>query len=108
VLCVSLYAFGVFFHFAADMQKHTVLALRPGLITTGMFALCRNPNYFGELLIYLSFGLLAMHWLPVLILALFVAIVWLPNMRRKDRSLSRYAEFAAYARQVKLFIPGVW
>lgn len=107
-LCVSIYAFGVFFHFAADMQKHTALALGPGLITTGMFALCRNPNYFGELLIYLGFGLLAIHWLPVLILALFVAVVWLPNMRRKDRSLSRYAEFAAYARQVKLFIPFVW
>jgi steroid 5-alpha reductase family enzyme len=107
-LCVSIYTFGVFFHFAADMQKHTALASRPGLITTGMFALCRNPNYFGELLIYLGFGLLAMHWLPVLILALFVAVVWLPNMRRKDRSLSRYAEFADYARQVKLFIPFVW
>jgi steroid 5-alpha reductase family enzyme len=107
-LCLSIYAFGVFFHFAADMQKQTALALRPGLITTGMFALCRNPNYFGELLIYLGFGLLAIHWLPVLILALFVAVVWLPNMRRKVRSLSRYAEFAEYARQVKLFIPFVW
>ena len=54
-LSVFVYAVGVFLHFAADMQKHTALALRPGqLITTGLFARTRNPNYLGELLIYLS------------------------------------------------------
>lgn len=105
-ICVSLYALGVFWHFASDMQKHTSLKLRPGrLITDGMFARCRNPNYLGELLIYLGFGLLAMHWVPMVILVLFVAIVWVPNMLRKERSLSRYPEFEAYKRQSKMFIP---
>jgi protein-S-isoprenylcysteine O-methyltransferase Ste14 len=107
-VCISVYAFGVFFHFASDMQKHTALKLRPGLITDGLFARVRNPNYFGELLIYLGFGLLAMHWLPVLVVALFVAIIWVPNMRRKDRSLARYPEFADYRKRTKLFIPLVW
>jgi steroid 5-alpha reductase family enzyme len=104
-LCTSLYVFGVFFHFAADMQKHTALKLRRGLITDGFFRLSRNPNYFGELLIYLGFGLLAMHWLPMLVLALFIAVVWVPNMVRKDRSLSRYPEFEAYRRRTRIFIP---
>jgi protein-S-isoprenylcysteine O-methyltransferase Ste14 len=107
-VCISLYAFGVFFHFASDMQKHTALKLRPGLITDGLFARVRNPNYFGELLIYLGFGLLAMHWLPVVVIALFVAIIWYPNMRRKDRSLARYAGFADYRKRSKLFVPLVW
>jgi protein-S-isoprenylcysteine O-methyltransferase Ste14 len=108
-LCVSLYAFGVFFHFAADMQKHVALRLEPGhLVTTGLFARCRNVNYFGELLIYSGFALLAMHWLPLLILLLIVLGVWLPNMRRKDRSLARYPEFDAYRRRSRLFIPFVW
>jgi steroid 5-alpha reductase family enzyme len=107
-LCASLYAFGLFFHFASDMQKHTALALRPGLITDGLWSRCRNPNYFGELLIYLGFGLLAMHWLPLVVLGLFVAVYWYPNMRKKDRSLSRYAEFAEYERRTKLFIPFVF
>jgi hypothetical protein len=31
-----------------------------------------------------------------------------PNMRRKDRSLSRYPEFAPYAARTKLLIPYVW
>jgi protein-S-isoprenylcysteine O-methyltransferase Ste14 len=104
-LCVSLYACGVFFHFAADMHKHTALRLRPALITDGLWSLCRNPNYFGELLIYLSFGLLAMHWLPLAVLVLFVVTYWLPNMRKKDRSLSRYPEFDAYKKRTRLFIP---
>lgn len=107
-LCISMYAFGVFFHFAADMQKHVALALRPGLITDGLWARLRNPNYFGELLIYLGFSALAMHWLPILALTLFVAVIWVPNMRRKDASLSRYPEFADYKARSWLFIPGIW
>lgn len=104
--CVTLYTLGVFFHFSADMQKHTALTRRPGhLIRDGLMAHCRNINYFGELLIYLGFGLLAMHWLPLVILLLFVLVVWLPNMRRKDRSLARYPEFDEYRRRSKLFIP---
>ena len=108
-ICLMAYAFGVFLHFASDMQKFTALCLRPNhLIQGGLFARVRNPNYFGELLIYAGFGLLAMHWLPVVVIVLFVLCYWLPNMRRKDRSLSRYAEFENYKRRTKLFIPFVW
>ncbi len=105
--CTLMWGLGVFFHFAADMQKHATLAVRRGLITDGLFARCRNTNYFGELLIYLGFGLLAMHWLPVVIVALFVLGLWMPNMRRKDASLSRYPEFAQYKANSSLFIPFV-
>jgi hypothetical protein len=104
-ICISLYAFGVFFHFASDVQKHTALRLRPGLITDGLWSLTRNPNYFGELLIYLGFGLLAMHWAPLVVIGLFIALVWYPNMRKKDRSLARYPEYAEYRRSTRLFIP---
>lgn len=107
--CVALYTLGVFLHFAADMQKHTFLRLRPGeLMTDGLWSHVRNPNYLGELLIYLGFGLLAMHWTPLVIVLLFVLFVWLPNMRRKDRSLARYPEFAAYKSRSKILIPFVF
>jgi protein-S-isoprenylcysteine O-methyltransferase Ste14 len=104
-LCTLMYGFGVFFHFASDMQKHISLSLGSGLITTGLWARCRNPNYFGELLIYTSFAVLSMHWIPPLILALIVAGVWVPNMLRKDRSLARYPEFGAYKRRSSFLIP---
>ncbi|MCX7753695.1 MAG: DUF1295 domain-containing protein [Anaerolineales bacterium] len=105
-LCVSMNVFGVFFHFVSDMQKYVQLKYHPGhLITDGLFARTRNINYFGELLIYLSFALLSMHWLPLVILAGFVFGFWLGQMRKKDQSLARYAEFAAYKKKSKLFIP---
>jgi protein-S-isoprenylcysteine O-methyltransferase Ste14 len=103
---ISLFVIGVFLHFTTDMQKHTALTMRAEhLITTGMMARTRNLNYFGELLIYLALALLAMHWLPLLVLLAFVIFMWVPNMRRKDRSLARYPEFAAYRRRTKWFIP---
>jgi protein-S-isoprenylcysteine O-methyltransferase Ste14 len=105
-MCVFLYAMGVFLHFSADMQKYIALKEKPGhLITDGLFSRVRNMNYFGELLIYSGFGLLAMHWLPLLILLAWVFFVWTPRMLRKDRSLSRYPEFADYRARTKLFIP---
>ena len=105
-MCVSMYSLGVFIHFAADMQKHTALKLKPNrLIDDGMFRHCRNINYFGELLIYLGFSLLAMHWIPIACLAAMMIVVWFPNMKRKDRSLSRYPEFESYRKRSCLFIP---
>lgn len=103
---LALFALGVLLHFGADMQKHTALKLRPNrLIREGFFRRIRNPNYLGELLIYTSFALLSVNWLPFVVLALFVLLVWLPNMRRKDRSLSRYPEFEEYRRRTYLFLP---
>ena len=108
-LCIAIYAVGVFWHFASDMQKTMFLKLKPGhLMTDGLWSRLRNPNYFGELLIYLGFGLLAMHWAPLIVILLFVLIVWLPNMRRKDRSLARYPDFASYKARSKLFLPFVF
>ncbi len=80
-LCPSAWGIGVFLHFAADMEKEVSLRMRPGkLFTTGLWARLRNPNYLGEFLIYAGFSGLAMRWEPFAVLALFIAIVWVPNM----------------------------
>lgn len=106
--CVALYASGVFLHFASDMQKYVMLKhCRGTLITEGLWGIVRNPNYLGELFIYLSFTLLPLHWFPPLVLLTFVCVLWVPNMLKKDRSLSRYPEFAQYKAHTKLFIPWV-
>lgn len=96
---------GVFLHYTSDAQKHYTLKYKPGLITEGFFAKCRNTNYLGEILIYSSFALLACHWVPWLILAAFVSVVFVPNMRKKDQSLARYPEFASYQAQSGLILP---
>ena len=108
-LMVGMFAMGIFFHYASDMQKHAHLKLKPGeLITDGLMARCRNTNYFGELLIYLSFALLSRHWIPILVLVSFMIIIWLPNMRRKDKSLSRYGEYEEYKKRSSFLIPFIW
>jgi protein-S-isoprenylcysteine O-methyltransferase Ste14 len=105
-LSVSMYTFGIFLHYAADMQKYVQLKYNPDrLIDDGLMARTRNINYFGELLIYLGFSLLAMHWIPLAVIALYLVVIWFPNMYKKEKSLSRYPGFEEYKRKSKLFIP---
>jgi protein-S-isoprenylcysteine O-methyltransferase Ste14 len=107
--CVASFGFGVFLHYGSDMQKYMALKLNPGvLLTDGLWSRVRNPNYLGELFIYGSFVLLSGHWAPAIVLAGFMAAEWIPNMRKKDKSLSRYPEFAEYKKRSWLFIPPIW
>ncbi len=102
---VAINLIGVFLHFVSDAQKYYTLKYSKGLINEGLFAKSRNPNYLGELFIYLSFAILANHWLPYLIIAGVVAGFWLPNMKKKENSLSRYETFEEYRKQSGLLIP---
>ncbi|NCQ68195.1 MAG: DUF1295 domain-containing protein [Microcystis aeruginosa W13-15] len=102
---IAINIMGVFLHYGSDAQKYFTLKYKKGLITEGFFSRSRNPNYLGEILIYLSFALLAKHWLPFLILGGFIAGVFIPNMLKKDRSLSRYPEFDAYKAKSGLLLP---
>jgi steroid 5-alpha reductase family enzyme len=104
-IAISVNLLGVFLHYTSDAQKYYTLKYQPGLITEGFFARCRNTNYLGEILIYLGFAILAQHWLPYLILGTFVATLFVPNMLKKDKSLSRYPEFANYKANSGLILP---
>lgn len=96
---------GIFLHYGSDAQKYYTLKYKSGLITEGFFARCRNPNYLGEIFIYVAFAILSMHWLPFVILGGFIAGVFIPNMLKKDQSLSRYPEFARYKANSGLLFP---
>ena len=99
---------GVFLHYTSDAQKYYTLKYKSGLITEGFFARCRNTNYLGEVFIYFSFALLVQHWLVFVILGLFVAVIFFPNMLKKDKSLSRYPEFEEYKANSGLILPKIW
>ena len=102
-------AFGVFLHFGADARKHLVLARggKKRLITDGFFAATRNPNDLGEILIYSSFCLLARHWLPWAGCLLVWLGVFLPNMLRKERSMARHPEHAAWVARTGFLLPSL-
>ncbi|MDE5071147.1 MAG: hypothetical protein O4806_04420 [Trichodesmium sp. St5_bin8] len=58
--------------------------------------------------IYISFAMLAQHWLPFLILGGFFALIFIPNILKKDKSLSRYLEFTEDKTNSGLIIPQLW
>jgi protein-S-isoprenylcysteine O-methyltransferase Ste14 len=104
-LVVALHTLGLGTMLGADAQKHFQLEAGPRLLTGGMFARTRNPNYLGEMMIYGSYALLTRHWLPWLVLAWVWGLVFVPNMLLKDASLSRYPGWAAYRARTGLLWP---
>jgi protein-S-isoprenylcysteine O-methyltransferase Ste14 len=104
-VAISLNIFGVFLHFVSDAQKYYTLKYQKGLITEGFFTRCRNTNYLGEIFIYTAFAMLTQHWLPFLILGGFISTIFIPNMLKKDKSLSRYSEFDDYKNRSGLLLP---
>ena len=104
-LCISLCILGCVIMIAADAQKFYTLKYHPGLIDQGIHTYIRHPNYLGEIMIYGSFGLLAWHWGAAVILGAVWFLVFLPNMVAKERSLSRYPQWAAYKQRSGWLLP---
>jgi protein-S-isoprenylcysteine O-methyltransferase Ste14 len=89
----------------SDAQKYYTLQLKPGLIQAGLFSRTRNPNYLGEILIYLAYAMMSLHWLPYLVLSAWVFGFFLRNMLAKDKSLSRYPQHSEYRKKTGLLLP---
>ena len=102
---ISINIIGVFLHFASDTQKYFSLKLKKDLIKEGFFKNVRNTNYLGEILIYLSFAILSMSFIPFAILATFFFVVFLPRMIKKDKSLAKYPSFEEYKKKTGLILP---
>jgi len=107
-LCITIFTFGVVIMFGADVQKFVQLRARRGLISNGLFTYIRHPNYLGEMMIYASFGMMAWHWLPVLILGYIWVGTFSVNMVMKEASMSRYPEWAQYKKRSWWLVPGVF
>ena len=62
LIVVCVYVLGTIFHFGSDFQKHR-FKQRPDSygrgLDTGFWGISRHPNYFGDFLIYIAFGLSA-------------------------------------------------
>ncbi|AZQ64295.1 DUF1295 domain-containing protein [Flammeovirga pectinis] len=105
VLVVFIYTLGIFLHYVSDAQKYFTLKLQKGLINEGLFTKTRNPNYLGEILIYSAYAIMAMHWIPWLVLSGWVFGFFLKNMIKKDKSISRHEGFINYKKKSWLLFP---
>jgi steroid 5-alpha reductase family enzyme len=106
-VAIAVYILGIFLHYVSDAQKYFTLKVRKGLITDGLFARTRNPNYLGEILIYMAYAMLSFHWLPFAIEGAWILGFFWPNMRKKDASMARYPEFAAYKARTGMLLPRI-
>ena len=106
-IVLALFTMGIFFHYVSDAEKFYTLKYHKGLIEEGLFARTRNPNYLGEILIYTAFALMSLHWLPFLILAGWVFGFFVRNMLNKDKSMSRYPQFAEYKKRTGMLFPKI-
>lgn len=106
--CVFVHTVGVAIMIGADVQKNAVLRLRKGLITDGMYARVRHPNYLGEMLIYAAYALMVGHWIPWAILGAIWTFVFMTNIAAQEASLARYPEWQAYKARTGLLLPRVW
>ncbi|CBN78305.1 conserved unknown protein [Ectocarpus siliculosus] len=107
-LAIGVFSTGMFLMIGADCQKYYTLKLAPGkLITTGFFKYIRSPNYLGELMVYGALSMLtytAWGWIPFATLVLRFSA----DARNKDRSMSRYEEFAEWKASSYLLLPPVY
>lgn len=103
ILCI--FTIGMFLHYVGDAQKYYTLKLQEGLIEEGLFSRTRNPNYLGEILIYASFAIMSLHWLPIAILVAWIFLFFVNSMVRKDKSLSRHPGFDEYRKRTGLLFP---
>ena len=102
---IAINIIGVFLHFASDAQKYFTLKIKKELIKDGFFKNIRNTNYHGEIIIYLSFAILSMSFIPFVIRALFFFGVFLLRIIKKDKSLTKYGSFAEYKQTSGLLLP---
>ena len=102
---VFIYSIGIAFMIGSDTQKYFELAHSKGLITHGWFKTTRNPNYFGELLIYISFAYLSGHILPLIFLLFVIFTVWFPGILQKEQSLSTKPGYNIYSSNSGILLP---
>ena len=88
----------------ADLQKFIILSFKPGLIDFMFLAKNRNCNYFGEILIYLSFSLLVNVSFCYFILALIWITLFGSRMYLKEASLSKKKGYKRYKEKSYLFL----
>jgi len=109
--------FGLIYETVADYQKNTFKKKHPKkLITSGVWAYSRHPNYFGEILVWWGIFVMVLPALkgvdflvvlgPVFItlLLLFVSGVNLLEKSWKEK-YGNEAYYQTYVRQTSLFIP---
>jgi protein-S-isoprenylcysteine O-methyltransferase Ste14 len=107
-IAIPMYTFGSLINATADVQKLTAKEFGAGLVSDNIWRFSRNINYFGDLLRYLSFSVVAgSPWAYVLPGVIF--LFYLQRISQKEQSMStKYPEYSTYQQTSSRLIPFIW
>jgi protein-S-isoprenylcysteine O-methyltransferase Ste14 len=105
---LPLYLFGSLINTSADVQKLTAKQQGVGLVRDGIWRFARHINYFGDLLRYLSFSVIAGSAWAYLVPAAIAITYWQRIQARERSLLEKYEEYPEYQQKSKQFIPFIW
>lgn len=107
-VALPLFIFGSLINATADIQKLTAKQYDAGLVKDGIWRFSRNINYFGDLLRYMSFSIVAgsiwAYVVPALITLLYLQLIF-----KKEQSMSqKYPDYQDYQQSTTRLIPFIW
>ena len=91
-----MFVFGVVLMLGTDAQKHFVTMHKRGLITDGFVKYNRNTNYFGEIMLYASFNIVAQSTAVWIVYSYTWGLYFMLRMAWKDYQLSRKEGWEEY------------
>lgn len=107
-VALPLYIFGTLINACADVQKLTAKQFGAGLVRDGIWRFSRNINYFGDLLRYISFSVVAGSVWAYLVPGA-VALLYLQRISQKESAMSqKYTDFDEYQQSNTRLIPFIW
>jgi protein-S-isoprenylcysteine O-methyltransferase Ste14 len=113
VLGLVLFLLGSAINSGSEYMRH-VWKMRPEnagkLYTGGPFRYCRHPNYFGDIVLFTGFAVVAGRPLSFIIPALMVVFFAVFNVPALDKYLAQHygQAFDEYARKTKRLIPFIY
>jgi len=79
------------------------------IVATGPYRFTRNPMYLGHLIFMLGLAITFWSWFALLLLAARAVWFHVRVLRDEERLASRFGDgYAAYRRQVKRWLPGIF
>ncbi len=107
-VALLLYIFGSLINASADVQKMTAKQLGVALVQDGVWRFSRSVNYFGDLLRYLSFSVVAGSAWAYLVPGA-IALLYLQRVSQKEQTMAeKYPDFSAYQQSSARLIPFIW
>ncbi|MBZ8180576.1 DUF1295 domain-containing protein [Oscillatoria salina IIICB1] len=105
---LPLFIFGSLINAIADVQKLTAKQYGADLIVDNIWRFARHINYFGDLLRYLSFSIVAGSLWAYLVPAV-ILLLYLQRISQKEDSMAKkYPDYTDYQEKTARLIPFIW